>query len=485
VCGESVEGAIDLHVHTTRSDGDYTPADVVRKAAAMGLVAIAVTDHDTVDGVVEGLETGDRENVEVVPGVELSVQCRGFSQVHLLGYYLDWEAERLGRTLSEIREARVERGRKLVDRINDVLASQGRAPLGFDEVERHASGLIGRPHIAKVLLERGYAKNMAGAFKRYLIPYNIPKFKPFFREAVEAVKGAGGIPVLAHPNLITPGERMDPAVLEEMVDWGLMGLEVYYRSLGPDDTRYYRDLAEKHGLLVTGGSDFHGEQSYGNLGHVGEAGTLSYGPLRNLKKAYTARRAFLVVLCGLPRTGKSTLARRLAGFLDAEVLSSDAVRLSAFPPETTDPKTRYAEEVSAEVYRRLRLEAETNLQKGRSVVLDATSLLIEGRRDLVEVSRKTGAPLLFISCSADEETVARRAEGGQRDLGDVSEADFAVYRRMKEQMNAQPDRFALPEDDPSLDGFPILGWDSTGMEPALSVLASPDNLAYMLRFSLG
>jgi hypothetical protein len=484
VDGDGREGAIDLHVHTTRSDGDYAPADVVRKARGLGLRAISITDHDSLEGVEEALEAGAREGLEVVPGVELSVKYRNLSQVHLLGYYLDWKAEALNQELTELRDARVGRGQRLVERLNEALKAEGREPIRFEEVEKYSEGLIARPHIAKALLEKGYCRDMSEAFQRYLIPLNIPKHKPAFRDAVAAVRRAGGVPVLAHPNLIEPGTRLAPEVLDDLVEQGLEGLEIFYHSLPGEDSAYYGGMALARGLVTTGGSDFHGEASYGNLGRVGKDDTVPYSCLQGLKERFLARRGALVVLSGLPGCGKSTLARRIAALLRGTVVSSDQVRLEHFPPGSATREFRYSAEVSSAVYRILRLEAEVSLLRGRSVVLDATYLQRQGRAELLNDARKAGAAVLLVSCRADEAEIARRAANRVAGSESFSEADFAVYKRMKTDLETCAARCARVEEDDRLRGFPILLWDSTAGREGFAQAIDPDNLAFLVRFSL-
>jgi hypothetical protein len=484
VNGGKNDRSIDLHVHTTRSDGDYSPEDVVGKARDLGLSAIAITDHDSLEGVEEGLQAGARRGVEVVPGVELSVKYRDLTQVHLLGYYLDWRSVALNQSLTELRDARVGRGQRLVEGLNAALQGEGREPIRFEDVAKFSEGLIARPHIAKALLERGYCRDIADAFQRYLIPLNIAKHKPSFEEAVQSVKRAGGVPVLAHPNLVEPGRRLDPDVLEALVDLGLEGIEVYYHSLSGEDSAYYRGLAARRGLIVTGGSDFHGESSYGNLGLVGKGERVPYDCLEGLKSRFLRIRRNLVIMSGLPGSGKSTLAERVARLLDARIVSSDALRREHFPLGSALREFRYSAEVSSAVYRILRLEAEVSLIQGRSVVIDATFLLRHGRAEFLEVARKAGAGVLFISCSADEETSARRTRTRQPVENHASEADFEVYRRMKSELETSPERWVRVEEDPQVRGFPVMVWDSSPGTEGFTALFAPDNLAYLTRFSL-
>jgi 3',5'-nucleoside bisphosphate phosphatase len=484
VDGGTNERAIDLHVHTTRSDGDYSPEEVVGKARDLGLSAIAITDHDSLEGVEEGLQAGARRGVEVVPGVELSVKYGDLTQVHLLAYYLDWCSESMNQGLTELRDARVGRGQRLVEKINVALQGEGREPLRFEDVARHSEGLIARPHIAKELLERGYCRDMADAFQRYLIPLNIAKHKPSFEEAVRSVKKAGGVPVLAHPNLIQPGWRLDADTLDALIDLGLEGMEVYYHSLSDEDSAYYRNLAARRDLIITGGSDFHGEASYGNLGLVGKGERVPYSCLAGLKARFLRARRNLVIMSGLPGSGKSTLAQRIAKLLDARIVSSDALRREHFPPGSALREFRYSAEVSSAVYRILRLEAEVTLLQGRSVVIDATFLLRHGRTEFLEVARKTGAGVLFVSCRADEETSARRTRTRPPADNHASEADFEVYNRMKSDLEGNPERWVRVEEDPQVRGFPVMEWDSSPGIEGFTALIAPDNLTYLTRFSL-
>ncbi len=253
---------IDLHAHTTASDGSLTPAELVGLAAGIGLKAVAVTDHDNVDGLPEALAKGREIGLEVVPGVEISAEYKP-GTMHILGYLVDPEAAGLGPRLNELQEARRNRTPKIVAKLRE---------LGLDitveDIQAAAGGLqVGRPHFAKVLQDKGYAASFNEAFDKYLgkgAPAYVDKFRFSPAEAVGLIHEAGGLAVLAHPFTL---RQDDPAELEEMIvglkNDGLDGLEVYYSEHTPEMTRLYLELAARHGLLPTGGSDFHGDNKNG------------------------------------------------------------------------------------------------------------------------------------------------------------------------------------------------------------------------------
>lgn len=193
---------IDLHVHTCHSDGLCTPTEVVAQAAQRRLHAIAIADHDSVSGIDEAIDAGNRLNVEVIPAVELSVQFEGYHDVHLLGYLINHRDATFGRRLAEFRRRRQERGRRIIDRINEKLGEERQAPVHYDDIAA-TDGSLGRPHIARLLMARGIARDMQDAFNRYLVPCDVPKEYFPMDEAISEIVRIGGIPVLAHPHSIT------------------------------------------------------------------------------------------------------------------------------------------------------------------------------------------------------------------------------------------------------------------------------------------
>ena len=245
----------DLHLHTTASDGVYTPAQLVQKAADAGFAFIAVTDHDSVEGLAEAQETGRRLGVRVLPGVELG--CTAHREVHVLGYGFDPADPVLagfcrGRVLE--REARAE---EMVRR----LCAAGK-PVSMDRVRELAHGVIARPHIARALVEAGHAASVKDAFDRYLCqgrPTYVPREKVSVGEGVRLIEQAGGVAVLAHPMEMKMGETMMESLVEEWKAQGLAGVEVYHPSAANNHAAFLLSMARRLGLIVTGGSDFHGE----------------------------------------------------------------------------------------------------------------------------------------------------------------------------------------------------------------------------------
>lgn len=252
------ERFIDLHLHSTCSDGLLPPEELVALAAARGLSAIALADHDNVDGVDVAMEAGRRHGVEIISGVELSVIWEDLEDVHLLGYGFDQHDPGLLASLDSFRAFRAGRNEQIVERVNSRLLEQGKDPIRFDRVCQLAGGTFGRPHIARALLEAGHVKTMEDAFKRYLVPCNVPKrFFPVV-EAIDLIHAAGGLAVLAHPPYIPGGRQGFRVILDDLVSKGLDGVEVYCGGSGPEDTFWYLTETRKRGLLVTGGSDDHG-----------------------------------------------------------------------------------------------------------------------------------------------------------------------------------------------------------------------------------
>ena len=246
---------IDLHTHTTASDGSLTPVELVRYAYNKGIAAIAVTDHDTMTGVESAAEEGKKLGIEVVPGVEISVDFK--PEMHLLGYFFNKGYESIFNILKELREKREQRNPKIIKKLNE---------MGFDitlsEAESLAmGGIVGRPHIARVMMNKGYVSSIAEAFDKYLAsgrPAYFKKEKLNPEEGISVIAGAGGIPVLAHPVHLNMDFSQLDSLLGNLADKGLKGIEAYYTDNTEEQTMEFVRLADKHNLLVTGGSDFHG-----------------------------------------------------------------------------------------------------------------------------------------------------------------------------------------------------------------------------------
>lgn len=244
---------IDLHLHTTASDGRHSPSDLVRLAASRGLEVIAITDHDSVDGVPSALQAaGQYPNLRVIPGVELSTEVsRG--EIHVLGYFVDYLDNEFRTTLEEMRNSRVIRARKMVEKLNKLGID-----ISWQRVQEIANGgALGRPHIAQAMLEKGYINSMQDAFRGYIGhrgPAYVERSKLTPVEAVELIIKANGLPVLAHP--LTGGDPQ--ATVNELKPAGLVGIEVYYASYSDEEITPLLGMADKHGLIATGGTDYHG-----------------------------------------------------------------------------------------------------------------------------------------------------------------------------------------------------------------------------------
>jgi len=247
---------IDLHTHTTFSDGSLTPTQLVEAAAAMGLTAVAITDHDTVDGLPEALAAGERLAIEVVPGVELNLEHERIT-MDMLGYFLGGcPSDELKQELAELRVYRDERNARIVERL---------AGLGFvlDAADLAAAenGSVGRPHIGEAMVRRGYVGSISEAFELYLrrgAPAWVDRRRLSLGAAVRLLRASGGLPVLAHPGIIrTDGAGLDH-LLRDAVRAGIAGLECYYPLHDETAVKAFLVLAGKYGLVATGGSDFHG-----------------------------------------------------------------------------------------------------------------------------------------------------------------------------------------------------------------------------------
>ncbi len=254
-----LRGCVDLHTHTTASDGELAPGALVEKAVDIGLKALAITDHDTVEGVPEAMARGREVGLEVIPGVEISVDAGSNRSFHLLGYFIDPGDPGLLSTLRDLQMARHNRNEMILGR----LAGFGMPLDPRILADCQAGGLLGRPHMAQAMVRHGYVASVEEAFMRFLAkgrPAYVEKFRLGPVDAVVMVKRAGGVPVLAHPhtlNLETPLE-LDAFVRNLVREAGVMGIEVLYPDNSPEFEAQCRFLAGRYGLLMTGGTDFHG-----------------------------------------------------------------------------------------------------------------------------------------------------------------------------------------------------------------------------------
>ncbi|MDY0087299.1 MAG: PHP domain-containing protein [Coriobacteriia bacterium] len=248
----------DLHVHTTASDGTLSPSQIVSVAASKNLAAVAITDHDTVSGVHEGLCTAAQiaPNLTVVPGVELSATYNG-RDVHILGYFVNPRDESLRAHLEALRAARLERATCIVE----TLRTAGYSITVESVRELSGDGAVGRSHIARSLVQSGYAADVTDAFERLLgrgRPFYAPKDVRAPSEVISTIRNASGLPVLAHPGVTGVDD-----IISSLATEGLWGVEVYHPDHTPEQRAHYSDLAGRLGLRVTGGTDYHGPHAPG------------------------------------------------------------------------------------------------------------------------------------------------------------------------------------------------------------------------------
>jgi len=259
---------VDLHMHTCYSDGADTPAQLVAKAAQQGLHSIAITDHDTLAALPEAQQAGLDYGVEVLVGVELTVQYQQYDDIHLLGYCFDPEHTTLQARLALVQQHRVQRGVEMLERINALLVQHGQAPLDSQGVLHSARGALTRPHLAHALVARGYATSVQNAFEHFLIPCNVPKAALSPDEAFHLIAQAGGVCALAHPGTISTDPEVMHPLLATFKAMGLVGLEVYHHRHYPDAIAFFQRCATRYGLVATGGSDYHGRPEGAVLGYI-------------------------------------------------------------------------------------------------------------------------------------------------------------------------------------------------------------------------
>lgn len=242
---------VDLHLHTYYSDGVYSPAQVVMKAKENGLDIISIVDHDTTDGLDEAIEVGKEIGVEVIPGIELSSSING-TDIHILGYFINWRDENFQTNLRVFRELRIQRAKRIVEKLNAL-----DIPLEFESVVEIArSSSIGRVHIANALVRYGYVSDFYEAFNKYLgvgCPAYEKNIELSPRRAIKLISEVGGLSFIAHP-----GKYLSEVDLASLIELGIDGIEVIHPSHNEDLVKYYSSIADEYFLLESGGSDFHG-----------------------------------------------------------------------------------------------------------------------------------------------------------------------------------------------------------------------------------
>ena len=250
---------IDLHVHSIFSDGSHSPSELVAMAEAAGLKAMALTDHDTVAGIAPLLEASAISEVAMVPGIELSAECaRG--TMHVLGYFIDHTSPLLLERIEKVRTSRAVRNVEILKKLNRLGYR-----IQWTDVERHAGcDVVGRPHFAAALVELGHVKTVRRAFELLLAkgrPGYADRYRYSAEECIDLIRGAGGVPVLAHPATVRLPDAELYALIGRLKECGLAGMEVYYAEHRPENMRKFKRWAEELGLICTGGTDFHGETS--------------------------------------------------------------------------------------------------------------------------------------------------------------------------------------------------------------------------------
>lgn len=257
----------DLHIHTTASDGTLTPEKIIDMAVEIGLKGIAISDHDTVAGLGQARQYLDTTSypLDFIPAIELNTDA-GEDEVHILGYFIDSKNVTLNQRLQEIHNSRYHRAEQMVSRLQ-----KSGVKINFEQVQALAQGeLIARPHIARVLVNNNYATTIREAFDKYIGrggPGYVPRYKFLPDEAIELIKNAGGIAVLAHPGLIR-----DKNKVTKIINSGIEGLEVFYPEHSPEQIDELLELVRHHRLLITGGSDYHGPDSTESRSNMGSTG---------------------------------------------------------------------------------------------------------------------------------------------------------------------------------------------------------------------
>lgn len=255
--------SIDLHLHSIMSDGTFSPVELVSQAADLNIKAISITDHDSIDGIETGIEEGKKRNIEVVPGVELSSDLDGID-IHFLGYFIDYKNNDFINHLKKLRQMRYERASEMVRKLKEVGINIDLC----DVLNIAKNGAVGRSHIARVMMGRGYIDSIEEAFEKYIGRYAfcyVEKYVYTPKDVIEIIKNVGGVSVLAHPGISDCDE-----LIPEFIRYGMNGLEVIHSEHTLEQIEHYTNLANSYNLIVTGGSDYHGlsEKRRKQLGSV-------------------------------------------------------------------------------------------------------------------------------------------------------------------------------------------------------------------------
>lgn len=277
-------GRVDFHTHTTFSDGSYTPEELLRYCKEKNLRAVSVTDHDTITSYDDAKTAADKYGIELIPGIEISCQFEP-GTLHVLGYFLNPKDPELVKTLEDIQKARAERNPMIIQRLNKLGVK-----ITMEEVVAQSGGdQIGRPHFAQVLIKKGYAKNNEDAFRTYLgkgASAYVDKRRLSPKEGIDMISKAGGLAVVAHPKQMRVADRnrlLD--LFKEWKGYGLKGIEAYSSCQNKDEQKFWHEIANELGLIVTGGSDFHGKNKPDvDLGWMGSGVDINYSIVDQMRK---------------------------------------------------------------------------------------------------------------------------------------------------------------------------------------------------------
>ena len=259
----------EIHMHSTFSDGEFSPAELVKIAKESDVTLLSLTDHDTFEGIPEFLQLAESVGIEAFPGIEITVKFQDFN-IHILAYFKNYQSidEELLQRVKEMTETRERRMVELIKRIDGVIPEKFRGLIEFDNVKKAAEGVLARPHLAREMVRLGIVSSTSQAFERYLVKYNVQRENLDVATAISLIRASNGVPVMAHPgersySLICPekGRKKEnaPVLLEELKDMGLLGLECHYPYQERTGTvQYFIELSNKFDLIVTGSRDFHG-----------------------------------------------------------------------------------------------------------------------------------------------------------------------------------------------------------------------------------